>query len=73
LTARAVFPRPRAEELARRLDCAVGVPVLRIDRLYRDRELRPLELAVNHFNPDRCSGRLQLRRVDPAGPGPGPR
>jgi len=73
LTARAVFPRPRAEELARRLDCAVGAPVLRIDRLCRDRELRPLELAVNHFNPDRYSCQLQLRRVDPAGPGPGPR
>ncbi len=60
-------------ELARRLGCAAGLPVLRIDRLYRDRELRPLELAVNHFNPDRYSYRLQLRRVDPAGPGPGPR
>jgi DNA-binding GntR family transcriptional regulator len=61
------------EELARRLGCAAGVPVLRIDRLYRDRELRPLELAVNHFNPDRYSYRLQLRRVDPAGSGPGSR
>jgi GntR family transcriptional regulator len=60
-------------ELARRLGCATGVPVLRIDRLYRDRELRPLELAVNHFNPDRYSYRLQLRRVDPAGSGPGSR
>jgi GntR family transcriptional regulator len=60
-------------ELARRLGCAAGLPVLRIDRLYRDRELRPLELAVNHFNPDRYSYRLQLRRVDPADPGPGPR
>jgi GntR family transcriptional regulator len=61
------------EELARRLGCAAGMPVLRIDRLYRDRELRPLELAVNHFNPDRYSYRLQLRRVDPAGSGPGSR
>jgi GntR family transcriptional regulator len=40
---------------------------------YRDRELRPLELAVNHFNPDRYSYRLQLRRVDLADSGPGPR
>jgi DNA-binding GntR family transcriptional regulator len=60
-------------EIARRLGCAPGLPVLRIDRLDRDRELRPLELAVNHFNPDRYSYRLQLRRVDPAGPEPGPR
>lgn len=48
-------------DLARRLGCAVGQPVLRIDRLYRDRELQPLELAVNHFNPDRYSYRIQLR------------
>jgi GntR family transcriptional regulator len=60
-------------ELARRLGCAPGRPVLRIDRLYRDRELQPLELAINHFNPDRYSYRLQLRRVDPAGPEPGAR
>jgi GntR family transcriptional regulator len=60
-------------ELARRLGCAAGLPVLRIDRLYRDRELRPLELAVNHFNPDRYSYRLQLRRVDPAVPHAGSR
>jgi len=60
-------------EIARRLGCAPGLPVLRIDRLYRDRELRPLELAVNHFNPDRYSYRLQLRRVGPAGPEPGAR
>ncbi|HTZ28893.1 MAG TPA: GntR family transcriptional regulator [Streptosporangiaceae bacterium] len=59
-------------ELARRLGCAAGLPVLRIDRLYRDRELRPLELAVNHFNPDRYSYRLQLRRVDAAVPQAGP-
>ena len=44
-----------------------------IDRLYRNRELRPLELAVNHFNPDRYSCRLPLRRADPAGAGAGSR
>jgi GntR family transcriptional regulator len=56
-------------DIARRLGCAAGLPVLRIDRLYRDRELRPLELAINHFNPDRYSYRLQLRgRVDHSGP-----
>jgi GntR family transcriptional regulator len=60
-------------EIARRLGCAAGRPVLRIDRLYRDRDLRPLEFAVNHFNPDRYSYRLQLRRVDPAGRQAGPR
>jgi GntR family transcriptional regulator len=60
-------------ELARRLGCPPGLPVLRIDRLYHDRELRPLEFAINHFNPNRYSYQLQLRRVDPPGPGPGPR
>jgi len=66
-------PPAATAELARRLGRAAGVPGLRIDRLYRDRELRPLELTVNRFNPDRCSGRLLLRRVDPADPGPGSR
>jgi GntR family transcriptional regulator len=42
------------------LGCAPGFPVLRISRLYRDRELTPLELAVNYFNPDRYSYRIQL-------------
>jgi hypothetical protein len=48
-------------EVAHRLGCAPGLPVLRIDRLYRDRDLTPLELAVNHFHPDRYSYRIQLR------------
>ena len=60
-------------DIAHRLGCAPGLPVLRIDRLYRDRDLVPLELAINHFHPDRYSYRLQLRgRVDPASPGRGP-
>lgn len=48
-------------DIAHRLGCAPGLPVLRIERLYRDRELTPLELAVNHFHPDRYSYRIQLR------------
>jgi GntR family transcriptional regulator len=48
-------------DIAHQLGCAPGLPVLRIDRLYRDRELTPLELAVNHFNPDRYSYQIQLR------------
>jgi DNA-binding GntR family transcriptional regulator len=38
-----------------------GRPLLRIDRLCRERELTPLELAVNRFHPDRYSYRIQLR------------
>jgi len=61
-------------DIAHRLGCGPGLPVLRIDRLYRDRELTPLELAVNHFHPDRYSYRLQLRgRLDSHGPVPGAR
>lgn len=48
-------------DIARRLGCSPGVPVLRIDRLYRDRELTPLELAIAHFHPGRYSYRLELR------------
>jgi DNA-binding GntR family transcriptional regulator len=48
-------------DTAHLLDCAPGEPVLRINRLYRDRELLPLELAVNHFNPGRYSYQIQLR------------
>ena len=57
-------------DTARRLGCPPGVPVLRIERLYCDRDLVPLELAVNHFHPDRYSYRLQMRgRVDYPGTG----
>jgi len=61
-------------DIAHRLGCQPGLPVLRIERLYRDRELAPLELAINHFHPDRYSYRLQLRgRLDRAGPERGAR
>jgi DNA-binding GntR family transcriptional regulator len=54
-------------DTAHRLGCEPGLPVLRIDRLYRDRELTPLELAVNHFHPDRYSYRIHLRaQLDPS-------
>ena len=57
-------------DTARRLGCPPGVPVLQIERLYCDRDLVPLELAVNHFHPDRYSYRLQMRgRVGHSGAG----
>ena len=59
-------------DTARLLGCPPGVPVLRIERLYCDRDLVPLELAVNHFHPDRYSDRLQMRgRVGHSGTGGG--
>jgi DNA-binding GntR family transcriptional regulator len=54
-------------DIAHWLGLAPGRPVLRIDRLYKDRELTPLELAVNHFHPDRYSYQLQLRTAAPSG------
>ena len=61
-------------DTARRLGCPAGVPVLRIERLYSDRDLVPLELAINHFHPDRYSYRLQMRgRVDHSGTAGRPR
>jgi hypothetical protein len=50
----------------------VTVPARDIDR---GRELTPLELAINHFHPDRYSYRIQLRtRLDhSAAPKGGPR
>jgi DNA-binding GntR family transcriptional regulator len=39
----------------------LGAPVLRIDRLYRDRDLRRLELADYRLHPDRHSYEVQLR------------
>jgi GntR family transcriptional regulator len=56
-----VTAEPATSDIAGRLGCDVGRPILRIDRLYSDAGERPVELAVNHFNPDRYSYRLQLR------------
>lgn len=50
------------DELAEHIECDPGDPVLRIDRLYFDATGRTLELAVSHFNPDRYSYRIELRR-----------
>jgi GntR family transcriptional regulator len=49
-------------EIAPLIDCEPGEPVLRIDRLYFDRNGARVELAVNHCNPVRYSYRLEMRR-----------
>ena len=51
---------PADADIAHWLGCTPGLPLLRIDRLHRDRELTPLELAVDHFHPDRDSCRTRL-------------
>lgn len=48
-------------DVARLIDCEAGQPVLKIERLYWDRDGTPIEFAVNHFNPESYSYRLQLR------------
>jgi GntR family transcriptional regulator len=49
-------------DLSSSLECEPGEPVLRIDRIYFDRDGTNVELAVSHFNPLRYSYRLELRR-----------
>ncbi|MEI6496751.1 MAG: GntR family transcriptional regulator [Actinomycetota bacterium] len=49
------------EQVARELECEIGTPVLRIDRLYVDHRGELLELAINHFNPARYTYRFQMR------------
>jgi GntR family transcriptional regulator len=51
-------------QVADELECQVGDPVLRIDRLYVDHRGELLELAVNHFNPARYTYRFQMRAHD---------
>lgn len=45
------------------LNCTVGHPTLRVDRLYSDATGRPVELAVSHFLPEQYSYRVTLRRA----------
>jgi GntR family transcriptional regulator len=52
---------PASVQVAAELECATGDPVLRIDRLYFDHDGELLELAVNHFSPDRYTYRFQMR------------
>jgi GntR family transcriptional regulator len=51
-------------EVAALLECAVGDPLLRIDRLYFDHAGDLMELAINRFNPARYTYRFQMRAHD---------
>lgn len=55
-------------EVAALIDVSDQQAVLRIDRLFVDGAGRPVELAVNYFNPDRYSYRLELKRSSLPGP-----
>ena len=50
------------ETVAGRLDCAIGHPMLRVDRLYSDAEGNAVELAVSYFLPEHYTYRVTLRR-----------
>lgn len=49
-------------EAAREIQCEPGDPLLRIDRLYYDEHDRPVELAINWYNPDMYTYRVRLQR-----------
>jgi GntR family transcriptional regulator len=48
--------------VAEQLNCPVGHPMLRVDRLYSDAEGHAVELAVSHFLPEHYTYRVTLRR-----------
>jgi len=53
-----------SEHVAASLNCAVGHPLLRVDRLYSNAEGVPTELSVSHFVPEYYTYRVTLRRVE---------
>jgi DNA-binding GntR family transcriptional regulator len=50
-------------DVAEQIDMRPRRPVLRIDRLYFDRDGSPVEYAVNYCNPERYTYRLELKRT----------
>lgn len=48
--------------VAENLNCVVGHPVLRVDRLYSDADGDAVELAISHFLPEYYTYRVTLRR-----------
>jgi DNA-binding GntR family transcriptional regulator len=57
-----VMAVPATAAIADWIEVHPGDPVLQIDRLYYDRRGAMVELAVTHFNSDRYSYRVELRR-----------
>jgi GntR family transcriptional regulator len=53
---------PAPPYVAQRLGCSPDVPMLRIDRTWLDGNGRPIELGVGHFDPQKYSYRIRLRR-----------
>lgn len=60
--AQSITVAPADAETAAAVGVAPGHPMLRIDRLYADRNGRPIELSVSHFVPEQYTYRVTLRR-----------
>ncbi len=58
----AISAVPATARPAAVLGCAVGAPLLHIERLYLDGSGRPVELAVSDFLPEHYTHRLRLSR-----------
>lgn len=61
--AQSITVAPATEQAAAELDCPVGHPLLRVDRLYSDENGVPTELSVSYFLPERYTYRVTLRRA----------
>ncbi|AYA24060.1 MULTISPECIES: GntR family transcriptional regulator [Rhodococcus] len=51
------------EQVATELNCEVGHPLLRVDRLYSNDDGVPTELSVSYFLPEHYTYRVTLRRA----------
>lgn len=58
----AISAVPAPGLVAERLNVPPGSPVMRVERVYTDRELTPVERAVSYFDPTQYTYRVKLRR-----------
>ncbi len=61
--AQSITVAPADAAVADAVGCAVGHPMLRVDRLYSDADGRPVEFSVSHFLPEQYTYRVTLRRA----------
>ncbi|NMO01472.1 GntR family transcriptional regulator [Gordonia sp. TBRC 11910] len=60
--AQSITATAASNEVAAQLNCDVGQPVLRVDRMYSDSRGVAVELAVSHFLPEYYTYRVTLKR-----------
>jgi GntR family transcriptional regulator len=58
-----ITPALATRHIAELIECAVGQPILQINRLYVDENGKAVELATSWFNPERYVYRLEIRRA----------